>query len=57
MKGASVLLDAGANADCDPENLAQFAAMGSIYAEKVLGKKFPGWPSLVSGKKKPRATN
>jgi glycerol-3-phosphate acyltransferase PlsX len=41
MKGASVLLDAGANADCDPENLAQFAAMGSIYAEKVLGKKFP----------------
>ncbi len=36
-KGVSVLLDAGANADCDPENLAQFALMGSIYAEKVFG--------------------
>lgn len=36
-KGVSVLLDAGANADCDPENLVQFALMGSIYAEQVFG--------------------
>lgn len=35
--GVSVLLDAGANADCDPVNLAQFAMMGSIYAEQVFG--------------------
>jgi glycerol-3-phosphate acyltransferase PlsX len=27
-----LLLDAGANADCKPENLVQFALMGSIYA-------------------------
>lgn len=36
-KGISVLTDAGANADCKPRNLYEFAVMGSIYAEKVLG--------------------
>ncbi len=35
--GVSVLLDAGANADCEPEYLLQFAMMGTIYAEQVLG--------------------
>lgn len=40
-KGVSVLLDAGANADCDPENLVQFALMGSIYAEQVFGFSKP----------------
>ncbi len=40
-KGAKVLLDSGANADCKPEHLVQFAYMGSIYAEKVLGMKNP----------------
>ncbi len=35
--GVSVLIDAGANADCDPHNLLQFALMGSIYAEQVFG--------------------
>jgi glycerol-3-phosphate acyltransferase PlsX len=39
--GVSVLIDAGANAECDPENLLQFAMMGSVYAEKVLGLKHP----------------
>lgn len=37
LNGVSILLDAGANADCDPENMVQFGAMGAIYAEKVLG--------------------
>lgn len=40
-KGVSVLLDAGANADCEPDNLVQFALMGSIYAERVLGLPNP----------------
>ncbi|MBS4539759.1 phosphate acyltransferase PlsX [Clostridium sp. D2Q-11] len=35
-KGVSLLIDAGANVDCKPKNLQQFAIMGSIYAEKVL---------------------
>ncbi|MGN0709598.1 MAG: phosphate acyltransferase PlsX [Anaerovoracaceae bacterium] len=37
----SMLLDAGANADCRPEYLREFAVMGSIYYEKVLGVKDP----------------
>jgi glycerol-3-phosphate acyltransferase PlsX len=31
-----VLLDVGANVDCDPENLVQFAVMGQMYAKNVL---------------------
>lgn len=40
-KGMSVLLDAGANADCKPVNLKDFAVMGSLYSEKVLGVDSP----------------
>jgi len=36
-----VLLDAGANVECTPENLAQFAVMGNIYSREVLGRKNP----------------
>jgi glycerol-3-phosphate acyltransferase PlsX len=32
----SLLLDVGANVDCDPENLVQFAVMGHMYARNVL---------------------
>ena len=37
----TVLLDAGATADCSVNNLMQFAIMGSIYAEKILKKSKP----------------
>lgn len=40
-KGTCVVLDIGANPDCEPINLLQFAIMGSIYAEKVRGIKNP----------------
>lgn len=40
-KGISVLMDAGANADCKPRNLVEFGIMGSIYAENVLGVNQP----------------
>ncbi len=36
-----LLLDVGLNADCKPENLNQFATLGSIYAQQVLGKENP----------------
>jgi phosphate acyltransferase len=36
-----VLLDAGLNADCKPENLNQFAVLGSLYAQHVLGISNP----------------
>lgn len=39
--GFCVVLDIGANPDCKPENLAQFAILGSVYAEKVRGVKNP----------------
>jgi glycerol-3-phosphate acyltransferase PlsX len=37
----TVLLDVGANVGCRPENIAQFAVMGSVYAEEVLGLHQP----------------
>ena len=40
-KGPSVLLDCGANADSRPEHLRQFAEMGSIFAEEILGTENP----------------
>jgi len=35
--GMCMIVDAGANVDCKPKNLQQFAIMGSIYMEKVMG--------------------
>lgn len=40
-KGNFMLMDAGANVDCRPEMLVQFAIMGSCYMEKILGIKEP----------------
>ena len=40
-KGSFVLVDAGANTECRPEMLVQFAVMGSAYMEKVMGIKSP----------------
>lgn len=37
----SLLVDAGANAECKPNNLLEFATMGSIYMERVLGRQHP----------------
>ncbi|MBE6031500.1 MAG: phosphate acyltransferase PlsX [Firmicutes bacterium] len=37
----SLLVDAGANSECKPNNLLEFAVMGSIYMEKVIGIKNP----------------
>lgn len=36
-----LLVDAGANTDCKPSWIVQFAMMGSIYADKVMGVKNP----------------
>ena len=37
-KSYTILLDAGANVDCDAHNLFQFALMGEVYAKVVLNK-------------------
>lgn len=38
---ASLLVDAGANAECKPNNLLEFGIMGNIYMEKVIGRENP----------------
>lgn len=40
-KGASLLIDCGANVDARPSHLVQFARMGSIYMESIMGVKNP----------------
>jgi phosphate acyltransferase len=40
-RGPSVLLDSGANADARPEDLVQFAHMGAVFAEEILGVAKP----------------
>lgn len=40
-RGARILLDAGANVDCRPRHIVEFALMGAIYAEYALGRKNP----------------
>jgi glycerol-3-phosphate acyltransferase PlsX len=50
--GPMVLLDIGANPDSTPHNLAQFARMGAIFAEKVLGVTDPRVALLSIGEEK-----
>jgi len=50
--GPMVLLDIGANPDSTPENLAQYAHMGAIFAEKVLGVARPRVALLSIGEEK-----
>jgi glycerol-3-phosphate acyltransferase PlsX len=40
-KGESVMLDLGANVECDANNLVQFALMGEVFARTVLGLTHP----------------
>ena len=48
-KGVSLLLDAGANADCKPIHLLQFAVMGSAYMQKVFDIPAPSVGILSIG--------
>ncbi|TYG10188.1 phosphate acyltransferase PlsX [Klebsiella grimontii] len=41
LKGKTVVLDLGANVDCDSTMLVQFAVMGAVLAEEVIGIKDP----------------
>jgi glycerol-3-phosphate acyltransferase PlsX len=40
-RGPSLLIDAGANADARAEHLLQFATMGAVFAEEILGIRHP----------------
>ncbi len=41
ISGRCIVVDVGANVDCKPENLLQFAIMGSVYCQNVLGIEKP----------------
>jgi glycerol-3-phosphate acyltransferase PlsX len=46
---AVVVLDSGANVDCSPQELVQFARLGAVFAEDVLGRPEPGVGLLSIG--------
>jgi len=48
-EGGKLLLDIGANPDCDGEILVQFAKMGAVYAECILDKESPRIALLSNG--------
>ena len=49
LSKGTVIIDAGANVDCKPHHLVQFALMGAIYAEKVQGIASPRVGILSNG--------
>ncbi len=49
MGGQVIMIDLGANTDCKPEYLVQFAVMGSVYAERVFNKIRPRIALLSNG--------
>ena len=44
-----VVLDSGANVDCGADELVQFAQLGAVYAEDILGRENPGVGLLSIG--------
>ncbi len=48
----SLVLDIGANADCKPNHLFQFGALGAIYAEQILGRRNPSVAILSIGEER-----
>jgi phosphate acyltransferase len=55
-KGRPVMLDAGANVDCKPLHLVQFALMGEVYSRRVLGVARPRIALLANGEESSKGT-
>lgn len=51
-----LLLDSGANVECPPEMLNCFATMGSVYMEKVMGRRSPGVALVNNGTEESKGT-
>ena len=56
-KGSCIVMDVGANPDCKPRNLLDFAILGSVYAEKVRGVKNPKVGIISNGEEKGKGSN
>ncbi|MGE3269060.1 MAG: phosphate acyltransferase PlsX [Chloroflexota bacterium] len=55
-KGGALVIDVGANADCKPEYLEQFAVMGSVYMERVFGVQRPRVGLLSNGEEETKGS-
>lgn len=55
--GYTIVVDAGANVDCRPGQLVQFAYLGSIYMEKVLGVQNPRVGLLSNGEEEAKGND
>lgn len=55
-RGWVLLADLGANTDCKPEWLAQFALMGSIYAERVMNVRSPRVALISNGEEETKGS-
>ncbi len=56
VEGMTLVLDMGANVDCKPLNLQQFAIMGSLYMQHVVGIKAPRVGLLSNGEEAKKGT-
>jgi glycerol-3-phosphate acyltransferase PlsX len=57
LKGHPLLLDMGANVECKPIHLVQFALMGEVYARRVLGVAKPKVAVLSNGEEDSKGTD
>jgi len=53
----TVIIDAGANVDCKPRQLVQFATMGSVYSEQILGVAKPRVGVLSNGEEESKGND
>jgi glycerol-3-phosphate acyltransferase PlsX len=56
LSGRTLMLDAGANAECKPLHLVQFALMGEVYARRMLGTEKPRIGVLSNGEEDTKGT-
>src|SRR4051812_37825275 len=52
-----VLVDSGANVDCTPEQLVQFALMGEVYARRIFGVAKPRIGVVANGEEEGKGTD
>jgi glycerol-3-phosphate acyltransferase PlsX len=57
LKGTPLMLDMGANVDCKPVHLVQFALMGEVYSRRVLGVARPSVAVLSNGEEEGKGTD
>lgn len=55
--GMSLLLDAGANVDCTPEHLVQFAIMADVYTRQQFGEESPSLGLIANGSEETKGTD